>query len=196
MARIDLAPAAPVADHASAVVRLQGVAKTYRSGAVDVAALRGISLDIPYHRFSVVIGASGSGKTTLLNLIGGIDSPTGGAVEGVSQAVAYGPFGKWQALSPADGFAGRPAVLQTPTGIIAIYARTSAGTLLGTSQHVVGGAFGSWGQLGTATNLNSEPAALITTANVIAIYATDTAGAVTGISQSVAYGPFGTWTEI
>jgi hypothetical protein len=87
-------------------------------------------------------------------------------------------------------------VLQTPSGIIAIYARTSAGTLLGTSQHVVGGAFGSWGQLGTAANLNSDPAALITTAKVIAIYATDTSGGVSGISQSVAYGPFGSWTQI
>src|SRR4029077_4300477 len=62
-------------------VRLNTVAKTYRSGAVDVAALKGISLNIPYHRFSVVIGASGSGKTALLNIIGGIDSPTGGTVE-------------------------------------------------------------------------------------------------------------------
>jgi putative ABC transport system ATP-binding protein len=65
----------------TAVVRLQGVAKTYRSGAIEVPALKGVSLQIPYHRFSVVIGASGSGKTTLLNLIGCIDSATGGTVE-------------------------------------------------------------------------------------------------------------------
>jgi len=70
------------------VVRLSGVAKTYRSGAVDVAALKGLSLEIPYHRFSVVIGASGSGKTTLLNLIGCIDSPTRGAVEVCGQKIA------------------------------------------------------------------------------------------------------------
>ncbi len=70
------------------MVRLSGVAKTYRSGAVDVAALKGLSLEIPYHRFSVVIGASGSGKTTLLNLIGCIDSPTRGAVEVCGQKIA------------------------------------------------------------------------------------------------------------
>jgi putative ABC transport system ATP-binding protein len=72
---------------AGAVVRLRGVAKTYRSGAVDVAALKGISLEIPYHRFSVVVGASGSGKTTLLNLIGCIDSPTAGSVQVCGQEV-------------------------------------------------------------------------------------------------------------
>lgn len=73
--------AATAVGSAAAVVRLNGVVKTYRSGAVDVAALKGISLEIPYHRFSVVIGASGSGKTTLLNLVGCIDSPSQGTVE-------------------------------------------------------------------------------------------------------------------
>jgi putative ABC transport system ATP-binding protein len=62
-------------------VRLNDAAKTYRTGAVEVPALRGISIDIPYHRFSMVIGASGSGKSTLLNLIGCIDAPTRGSVE-------------------------------------------------------------------------------------------------------------------
>jgi putative ABC transport system ATP-binding protein len=70
------------------VVRLDHVTKIYRSGALDVPALRGITLDIPSHRFSVVIGASGSGKTTLLNIIGCIDSPSGGAVEVCGQDIA------------------------------------------------------------------------------------------------------------
>jgi len=65
----------------SAAVRLREVAKSYRTGAVEVPALRGISFDIPYHRFSMVVGASGSGKSTLLNLIGCIDAPTRGSVE-------------------------------------------------------------------------------------------------------------------
>jgi putative ABC transport system ATP-binding protein len=81
MGKMDSLPGATATDDAGAVVRLDAVAKTYRSGVVDVAALKGVSLDIPYHRFSVVIGASGSGKTTLLNLIGCIDSPTRGTVE-------------------------------------------------------------------------------------------------------------------
>ena len=72
----------------TAVVRLHAVAKTYRSGALEVPALRGISLEIPSHRFSVVIGASGSGKTTLLNIIGCIDSPSRGAVEVCGQNIA------------------------------------------------------------------------------------------------------------
>ena len=62
-------------------VRLNEVAKTYRAGALDVPALRGISLEIPRHRFTMVVGPSGSGKTTLLNLIGAIDLPTAGQVE-------------------------------------------------------------------------------------------------------------------
>lgn len=62
-------------------VRLHEVAKTYRTGEIEVQALRGISVAIPYHRFSMVVGASGSGKSTLLNLIGCIDAPTRGTVE-------------------------------------------------------------------------------------------------------------------
>jgi len=64
-----------------AVVRLRDVAKSYRTGEVEVPALRGITFDIPYRRFSMVVGASGSGKSTLLNLIGCIDAPTRGTVE-------------------------------------------------------------------------------------------------------------------
>lgn len=65
----------------SNVVGLSRVSKTYRVGSTDVKALDEITLAIPSNRFSVVIGASGSGKTTLLNLIGCIDTPTGGTVE-------------------------------------------------------------------------------------------------------------------
>src|SRR5689334_13973717 len=79
---------APEARTDSPAVRLRDVAKTYRTGEVEVPALRGISLDIPYHRFSMVIGASGSGKSTLLNLIGCIDAPTGGTVEVCGEKVA------------------------------------------------------------------------------------------------------------
>jgi putative ABC transport system ATP-binding protein len=67
---------------------LRGVDKTYRVGAVDVQALRGISLDIEPGTFTVVIGPSGSGKTTLLNLVGAIDAPTAGTVELCGQDLA------------------------------------------------------------------------------------------------------------
>ncbi len=83
-----MAAAASAAAQQAAVVRLRQVARTYRSGALEVPALRGISLEIPSHRFSVVVGASGSGKTTLLNIIGCIDSPTSGAVEVCGEDIA------------------------------------------------------------------------------------------------------------
>jgi putative ABC transport system ATP-binding protein len=68
-------------------VRLRDAAKTYRTGDIEVPALRGISIDIPYHRFSMVVGASGSGKSTLLNLVGCIDAATRGSVEVCGEAV-------------------------------------------------------------------------------------------------------------
>lgn len=76
------------AQPAPQVVRLHQVSKTYRIGAIAVPALRDVSLEIPYHRFSMVIGASGSGKTTLLNLIGCIDSPSEGKLEVCGQNMA------------------------------------------------------------------------------------------------------------
>lgn len=71
-----------------AAVRLRQVAKTYGAGAVEVPALKEVSLEVPFHRFSTLIGASGSGKTTLLNLVGCIDAPTRGTVEVCGQDVA------------------------------------------------------------------------------------------------------------
>jgi putative ABC transport system ATP-binding protein len=62
-------------------VRLRQVTKTYEQGEAQVAAVKAISLEIPFHRFTMVVGPSGSGKTTLLNLIGCIDTPTSGTVE-------------------------------------------------------------------------------------------------------------------
>ena len=77
---------------ASPVVRLNQVARIYQLEAIAVPALKDVSLEIPYHRFSMLIGASGSGKTTLLNLIGCIDAPTHGTVEVCGQnATNFGP---------------------------------------------------------------------------------------------------------
>jgi putative ABC transport system ATP-binding protein len=70
------------------VIRLSRVAKTYKAGAIEVMALKGIDLDVPRQRFAMIVGPSGSGKTTLLNLIGGIDAPTRGTVEICGQDVA------------------------------------------------------------------------------------------------------------
>lgn len=70
------------------IVSLSNVAKTYKAGAVEVPAIKGISFDIPRQRFSMIVGPSGSGKTTLLNLIGCIDKPTAGNVVVGRQDVA------------------------------------------------------------------------------------------------------------
>jgi putative ABC transport system ATP-binding protein len=76
------------ADTPPPVVRLRQVDKTYAAGAIEVRALKSISLDIPSQRFTMIVGPSGSGKTTLLNLIGCIDAPTGGTVEVCGQPIA------------------------------------------------------------------------------------------------------------
>ena len=62
------------------VFRARGLTKVYRTGEVEVHALRGVDLDIYRGEFIVLLGASGSGKSTLLNILGGLDVPTAGEV--------------------------------------------------------------------------------------------------------------------
>ena len=62
------------------IVEVQGLTKTYDTGAVLVHALRGIDLTVRRGEMVAIMGPSGCGKTTLLNCLSGIDDPTGGRV--------------------------------------------------------------------------------------------------------------------
>jgi putative ABC transport system ATP-binding protein len=61
-------------------VELNDVKKTYRTGPIEVPALRGISLRVARGEFLAIAGPSGCGKTTLLNIIGGLDRADSGEV--------------------------------------------------------------------------------------------------------------------
>ena len=62
------------------VFQARGLTKIYVMGEVRVEALRGVDLDLYPGELAVLLGPSGSGKSTLLNILGGLDSPTGGQV--------------------------------------------------------------------------------------------------------------------
>ena len=64
-----------------ALFRVQGLQKVYKTGEVEVVALRDVDLDVARGEFIVLLGPSGSGKSTLLNILGGLDTPSTGRVQ-------------------------------------------------------------------------------------------------------------------
>ena len=63
-----------------ALFEIENLTKVYRTGDVEVQALRGVNAVIYEREVAVLLGASGSGKSTLLNILGGLDTATAGSV--------------------------------------------------------------------------------------------------------------------
>ncbi len=63
------------------LIVIKGVGKRYMRGKQSVQIFDHLDMTIPRQDFVAIMGPSGSGKTTLLNMLGGIDSPSGGAIE-------------------------------------------------------------------------------------------------------------------
>jgi len=84
----------------SSLVRVRDVHKHFTRGNERIDVLKGVSIDVAQGEFLALMGPSGSGKTTLLNLLGGLDSPTGGSIEIAGSEVSKlggGALAKWRA---------------------------------------------------------------------------------------------------
>ena len=71
-----------------ALIAVRDVHKTYKTGDVEVHALRGVSIDVESGEFIAIMGSSGSGKSTLMNLLGCLDRPTSGSYVLAGQEVS------------------------------------------------------------------------------------------------------------
>ncbi|MGE7138766.1 ABC transporter ATP-binding protein [Luteibacter sp. NPDC031894] len=82
------------------LIDIQDLSKVYERGRQKVEVLHGVDLKIEEGDFLALMGPSGSGKTTLLNLIGGLDTPSGGSItvggDRIDQLGA-GALAKWRA---------------------------------------------------------------------------------------------------
>jgi len=61
------------------LIHMDGLRRSYTMGDTTIDALSGVDIDIFPNEYVAIMGPSGSGKTTLMNLIGCLDTPTGGA---------------------------------------------------------------------------------------------------------------------
>ncbi len=74
------------------LIRLHGIKKIYATGEIEVAALRGVDLEVGAGEFVSIMGPSGSGKSTMMNILGCLDTPSEGEymLDGVNVARATG----------------------------------------------------------------------------------------------------------
>ena len=82
------------------LIEIRDVSKIYERGKQKVEVLHHIDLDVAKGEFLALMGPSGSGKTTLLNLIGGLDSPSGGSIAVGGQRIdnlGASALAKWRA---------------------------------------------------------------------------------------------------
>ena len=82
-----------------ALVQVRDLHKVFHRGSERIDVLKGVNLNIPQGEFLALMGPSGSGKTTLLNLLGGLDTPTGGSVSVAGDRIdrmAGGKLARWR----------------------------------------------------------------------------------------------------
>ena len=60
-------------DQPDAVIRFEGIERTYHMGGETIYALRSVDMTITPNEYTAVMGASGSGKSTMMNVIGCLD---------------------------------------------------------------------------------------------------------------------------
>lgn len=75
-----LDPIADAGSHTGAILRVEKLTKTYRSGDTEVHAVADATMAVDQGEFVALLGPSGSGKTTLISMIGGLLSPTAGSI--------------------------------------------------------------------------------------------------------------------